>query len=56
MLLDVIDGFVPQLGMGARFSFSLSRSFAFFNELSLNVPLVARFLQPEYAVGFNLNL
>jgi len=53
-LFDVIDGFVPQVGMGVRFSLLLSRSFIFFNELGLNVPLMARFLQPEYAAGFSL--
>jgi hypothetical protein len=53
-LFDVIDGFVPQVGGGMRFSFPLSRSFTFFNELYLNVPLVERFLQPAYAAGFAL--
>jgi hypothetical protein len=54
LLFDVIDGFVPQLGAGMRFSFPLSRSFAFFNELGLNMPLVSRFLQPKYTVGLSL--
>ncbi len=54
LLLDVIDEFVPQLGAGLRWSFSLSRSLEFFNELSLSVPLVARFFQPEYATGVSL--
>jgi hypothetical protein len=53
-LFDVIDGFIPQIRARMRFSFPLSRPFAFFNELALNVPLVSRFLQPEYAVGFSL--
>jgi hypothetical protein len=53
-LFDVIDGFVPQLGAGLRWSFPLTRSLMFFNELDLNVPLIARFLQPEYATGFTL--
>lgn len=53
-LLDVIDEFVPQLGAGLRWGFPLSRSFEFFNDLSLNLPLVSRFLQPAYAAGFTL--
>jgi len=56
LLFDVIDGFIPQLGGGMRFSFPLSRSFAFFNELSVSVPLAERFLQPAYYVGFMLSL
>jgi hypothetical protein len=55
LLFDVIDGFIPQIGAGMRFSFPLSRSFAFFNELGLNVPLAERFLQPGYAAGFALS-
>ncbi len=54
LLLDVIDEFVPQLGAGLRWSFSLSRSLEFFNEVELNVPLVSRFLQAAYAAGFTL--
>jgi hypothetical protein len=53
-LFDVIDEFVPQLGVGLRWSFPLSRSFEFFNGLTLNVPLVSRFLQPAYAAGLTL--
>lgn len=53
-LFDVIDEFVPQLGAGLRWSFLLSRSLEFFNEVELNVPLVSRFLQPVYAAGFTL--
>lgn len=56
LLLDIVDGFVPQLGTGLRFGFPLSRSLAFFNEFILNVPLTSRFLQPEYAAGFSLSL
>jgi hypothetical protein len=56
LLFDVIDEFVPQLGAGLRWSFPLSRSWAFFNELGLNIPLTARFLQAEYSVGFSLAL
>jgi hypothetical protein len=55
LFFDVIDGLVPQLGGGMRFSFPLSRSFTFFNELALNVPLVARFIQPAYSAGFSLS-
>jgi hypothetical protein len=54
LLFDIVDGFVPQLSTGLRFSFPLSRSLAFFNEFTLNVPLSARFLQPEYAAGLSL--
>ncbi len=54
LLLDVIDEFVPQLGAGLRWSFSLSRSLEFFNEVELNVPLASRFLQPAYAAGLTL--
>ncbi len=54
LLWDVIDEFVPQLGAGLRWSFSLSRSLEFFNEVDLNVPLVSRFLQAAYAAGFTL--
>jgi len=53
-LFDVIDGFIPQLGAGMHFNFPLSGAIAFFNELSLNVPLVERFLQPGYTAGFAL--
>ncbi len=53
-VFDVIDGFVPQLGAGMRWSFPITRSLAFFNELSLNVPLVSRFLQPTYTAGISL--
>ncbi len=53
-LLDVIDEFVPQLGAGLRWSFSLARSLEFFNEVELNMPLVSRFLQPAYAAGLTL--
>ena len=54
LLFDVIDGFVPQLGAGMRGSFPITRSLAFFNELSLNVPLVSRFLQLAYSAGFSV--
>jgi len=53
-LFDVIDGFVPQLGGGLRWSFLLSRSLTFFNEFALNLPLVSRFVQPEYVAGISL--
>jgi hypothetical protein len=55
-VFDVIDGFIPQLGAGLRWSFSIAHSFSlmFFNELSLNVPLVSRFLQPVYQAGISL--
>lgn len=55
LLFDVIDGVVPQVGTGLRWSFPLAQAFAFFNEVSVNVPLSARFLQPLYAVGFALS-
>lgn len=54
LLFDVIDGFVPQPGAGVRWSFSMARSLVFFNELSLSVPLEARFLQPTYRAGISL--
>jgi len=55
-LLDVVDGFVPQLGAGARWSFPLTPtgSWTFFNEIGLYVPLVERFLQPVYGAGIAL--
>ena len=55
LLFDIVDGLVPQLGAGLRWSFPLSRSLVFFNEFTLNVPLSERFLQPEYAAGFSLS-
>jgi hypothetical protein len=55
LLFDVIDGFVPHLGAVVRWSFLLTRSLAFFNELSLNVPLESRFLQPVYGAGISLS-
>jgi hypothetical protein len=54
LLFDVIDGFVPQLGAGVRWGFPLTRSLAFFNALSLSVPLQSRFLQPVYGAGISL--
>jgi hypothetical protein len=54
LLFDVIDGFVPQLGAGARWEFPLTRSLAFFNGLSVSVPLKSRFLQPTYTAGISL--
>jgi len=54
LLFDVIDGFIPQLGGGMRFSLPLSRSFVFFNELNLYMPLVSRFLQPGYTAGLSI--
>jgi len=39
-LFDVVDGFVPQLGAGVRWSFPLNAagSWTFFNEVGLYVP------------------
>ncbi len=54
-VFDVIDGFVPQLGAGVRWKFPMTRSLSFFNELSLNVPLESRFLQPAYGAGISLS-
>jgi hypothetical protein len=54
LLFDVIDGFVPQLGVGARWESPLTRSLSFFNDLSLNVPLQLRFWQPAYGAGLSL--
>jgi hypothetical protein len=54
LLFDVIDGFVPQLGAGVRWSFPPTRSLSFFNVLSLNVPLASQFWQPEYGAGVSL--
>ncbi len=54
-LFDVVDGFVPQLGVGVRWGFPLTRSLRFFNDLSLQVPLVERFLQPLYSGGLSLS-
>ena len=55
-LFDVLDGFVPQLGAGVRWSFPLTTTglLRFWNEAGLYVPLKERFVQPVYGAGISL--
>ncbi len=55
--LDLLEGFLPQLLLKARWRFPLGRGSAwFFNELGVQVPLGKGFWQLRYGAGLTLIL
>ena len=55
--LDLLEGFLPQLLLKARWRFPLGRGSAwFFNELGVQVPLRKGFWQLRYGTGLVLGL